>query len=438
MHKSPSRGAGLGPSIPAILLFLCASVGAVEAQLVPASTTALGMGGNHAAVARGLAALGVNPANLGLSDNPGWSLAIPVLGGMQGLEPITLGDLLSADGDLLPDEKKDAWLEEIRRAGGQTGLGRAELTGLAISVGPVAFQVHGQAFMEASLSPFASELILFRDSWATRPLPTDLDLAGSRADGSGVTTFALGAGFPVAEDLFGLGDERLALGASLTYSMGNGVFLARDPQGLVDAGSPLALLAFPILQTDEEDYQFNGGSGVGLDLGVGWQAGPWGVSASLANVFNTFDWDLDALAYYPGEVVVGSGGVSLDYEKRPAQQAPQVLLDELDGLRFKPRMTIGTRWDATETVTLAADVQHRFGEGLPLGPPTRAGVGLDLQVIPQLSLQTGLTYVTDGVRAGMGAALTLGPFNLGGAYQLQRGSVGDSQLAALGISFNTR
>jgi hypothetical protein len=438
MRNRRFNGAGPGPATSLILLCLCASVGPAEAQLVPSSTTALGMGGNHAAMARGLVALGINPANLGLSDNPSWSLAIPVLGGMQGLEPITLGDLLSTDGDFLPDEKKDAWLEEIRRADGQTGLGRAEITGLAVSVGPVAFQVHGQAFVDASLSPFASELILYRDEWATRPLPSDLDLAGSRADGSGVTTFALGAGFPVAEDLFGLEGERLAVGASLTYSLGNGVFLARDPQGLVDAGSPIALLAFPILQTDEDDYQFNGGSGVGLDLGVSWQGGPWGVSVSVANVFNTFNWDLDALAYYPGEVVVGPGGVSLDYDKRPAQQAPQVLLDQLDGLRFRPRMAIGTRWDAADAVTLAVDVQHRFGEGLPLGPPTRAGVGLDFQVVPQVSLQTGLTYVTDGVRAGVGAALTFGPFNLGGAYQLQRGGVGDAQLVALGISFNAR
>jgi hypothetical protein len=262
--------------------------------------------------------------------------------------------------------------------------------------------------------------------------------AGSEADGAALTTLALGGGFPVARDLFGLEDEVLAVGANLTVSVGNGLFLARDAGTSIGIDPPSVTLSLPVLQSQDDPYRFNGGTGVGLDLGIAWQGGPWAASASVANVFHTFEWDLDQLVYVPGTVVADAGGVTVDTDERPADQAPRFLLRELDQLRIRPRMTLGGSWRVRDGATLVADVSHRFGDGLPLGPATRAGMGIDLQVIRQIAFQGGATWVTDGFQAGVGSTLTFGPFNLGGAFQWQRGGIGNAELAAISLTFNTR
>ena len=78
-------------------------VAPVTAQLPQASATALGLGFNTTASARGFAALANNPAGLSMDDGPGFSLAVAAVAVETGLGPITLRDLVDYEGQLVPD-----------------------------------------------------------------------------------------------------------------------------------------------------------------------------------------------------------------------------------------------------------------------------------------------------------------------------------------------
>jgi hypothetical protein len=337
---------------------------------------------------------------------------------------------------VIPDSQKDAWMREIEDAGGQTGLGRLELSLFALSVGNFAFQVHSQGYADANLNPAAAELLLYGNAGRTGA-PGDFSLDGSALDGSGTTTFALGGGVQVAGD-GDPGSGILTLGANLTYSVGNLVGIARDAGSLVTSDPLEVDVAFPVIHTSTDEYDWNGGTGVGLDLGAAWMDGPLTLGASLANVFNTFEFTTNNLVYRPLDLTFTEDGSSTDTDSRPIAEAPQSLLNQLAALKFKPTLTVSSAYRALDNLAFAADFVQRFGDGIPTGAKTRLGVGLDWQAIPIISVQAGLGYVTEGITAGFGSALTFGAFNIAGAYQMQRGDVGDANLIAVGLSFNTR
>jgi len=211
-----------------------------------------------------------------------------------------------------------------------------------------------------------------------------------------------------------------------------------------DAGSqvisdPLEVdVAFPVIHTETDEYDWNGGTGFGLDLGAAFMNGPLTLGVTLANVFHTFEFATEGLVYRPLDITFTEDGSSTDTDKRPIEEAPQFLLDELASLKFKPLLTLASAYEALQNLTFTADFSQRFGDGLPAGAKTRLGVGMDWDAIPVISVQAGVGYVTDGYTAGFGSALTFGAFNLAGAFQLQRGNIGDANLYAVGISFNTR
>src|SRR5687768_2950013 len=85
----------------------------LHAQLPSASTPGLGMGDNFTAVARGYHAIAWNPALLGLSGNPGASLALAPFRAVAGLDPITLKDFKEFQGELVPADVKARWLADV-------------------------------------------------------------------------------------------------------------------------------------------------------------------------------------------------------------------------------------------------------------------------------------------------------------------------------------
>jgi hypothetical protein len=415
---------------------LLVPAGCLKAQLTPPSTSALGMSGNYSAVARGFTALAANPANLGLPENPGWSLSIPFLAVRQGLSPITLGDINRYSGEDIPDSTKEVWLREIEEAGGEDGLGGVEVTGLALSVGPVALQVHSQGFGDARLNPDAAEVLLFGNSGRTG-LPTDLDFDGSELDAGVTTTIAAGFGFPVARRLLGR-EGTLSLGASLGLAFGNAVVLARDAGGFVASDPIEGEIAFPAIHTDSDRYRFNGGWGLGLDLGAAWADERWSLGLAIDNLLHSFSWDQDALTYRPYEVIFDEDGWTSDTDKRPVGEAPPDLLAELERLEFAPVLTLGGAVLARPDLTVAADLRRRFREGFPAGPATRIGLGADWRPLTWGSIQSGISYVSEGWGVSAGASIRMGVVHLGFAYQHQRQSGTDAHLMAAGLSFHAR
>jgi len=420
----------------AILLsaFLLPTWTSLSAQLSSASAASLGTGDNYTALARGFASVGLNPAGLGMPGTPGFSLALLPLSGAQTLSPISLGDISRFSGKILSTSTKNDWLEKITASGEQTGGADGDLTLLAFNAGPVGIQASTLLRARTALNEDAAELLLFGNAGRTGTAQ-DLELAGSRVHALAVSTVGIGFGIPVLLDTRFGGDETFALGATLKYSVGNALLLARD-NGSALTSDPLEIsLAFPMIQSDTSDLDPNHGSGVGLDLGVAWERGPWAVGAALLNVFHTFQWDLDGMFFRPGEAVFDGGDGESDFDQvYPAGQAPQALRDAVGEITFKPQLSVGLAYEAAADLTLTGDFRKRFGDGIQVGPELHAGLGLEYSGLEFLPIRLGAAKITDGFQLGGGLSLVMGPVNLSWAGGLRRGDV-EGSMASFALSF---
>ncbi len=407
-----------------------------SAQLKSASSAVMGTGNNYTALARGFGAVGINPAGLAMPGGPGFSMTIPSARAQFGLSPIGLADLKEYENTLIPPSVKEEWLREIASQGSQVGGGGGEITSLGLSVGRVGFQLSTMALFQTDLNEDAAELLLFGNAGRTGA-PQDLNLAGSKMDGYVVSTLGVGFAFPVNFQPMGFRHEAFAIGATIKYSVGHFLLLARDVGSTVQS-DPVALnLRFPVVNSaTDEDYEVNGGSGVGLDLGAMWEGGPWSMGVSVQNVFNTFEWSPETLAYRPGEAFFdGSDSDDTDFDEQAFSNAPASMKSEVQDMTFDPLISLGMAYEATGAVTLTADIRRQIGEGIVVGPETHAGLGVVLHPVGPIYLRGGGAWVTDGFQFGGGAGLALGPVHISGAGLMQSGDAGEATYVMLTLSF---
>ncbi len=405
-----------------------------QSQLASASAAAMGTADNYTALARGFAAVALNPAGLGLPGSPGFSLSFLAPRLRSALSPVGLSDLKEYEDALIPDAQKEAWLQDIAGAGGETGQVGLRMTWLALNVGPVGFQLSSTVLARATLNEDAAELLLYGNAGRTGS-PKDFDLQGAGLDASAFTTAGVSFAIPLDLELGAAPDQHFAVGATVTYTMGHGLLMGRDAGSLLRSDPVEIDLRFPMIQSDTSEFEPNHGSGVGLDVGVAWEGGPLSVGAAVQNVFNTFKWELDGMFYRPGEAFFNDTDSGSDFDARPASQAPASLRSEVEELTFAPRLVAGAAFRALPGLTLTAEVKQRFGEGIDIDPKSHLGVGFEFTGIPVLSLRGGFAKVTDGIRVGGGAGLDLGPVHLNAAGLLQQGDIGDGALAMFTLSF---
>jgi hypothetical protein len=399
---------------------------AVAAQLPQASAAALGMGYNMTASARGFAAVANNPAGLGHSSSPDFSLAIPALATEAGVGPVTLSDLVDWEGQVVPVSTKEDWLDRITASGGQTGLVGAGATPIALSIGPVGFQLSAVAGGELSLAPDAAELLLFGNAGRTGT-PEDFELAGSSLDGFVLSTAALSYGRQVSPGLH--------FGVTGKYTMGNVLIVGRDT-GSMAGTSPLGVeLQFPVVLPRTENSEHNHGTGIGFDVGALWEGPTVTLGATIQNIVHTFDWKLDHLSYIPGEALFNQDTTTSDFDEQPASDAPASMLEVVAGRTIEPVYSVGAEWRPNSLLRLQGDIRKRASGGLELGPEFHAGVGAELSALSFLPLRAHFGVVSGGVQVGGGASLVLGPVNVSGAGALRTREGESALLGMLTLSF---
>ncbi|MDX1493292.1 MAG: DUF5723 family protein [Longimicrobiales bacterium] len=417
----------------ALLLAGATLAAPVDAQLPQASASALGLGFNTTASARGFGALANNPAGLSMDDSPGFSLAIPAVAAQTGLGPITLSDLAEWEGQLVPGSVKETWLESVTASGSQSGTVAAGVTPVAFNIGSLGFQLSAQAGSQVSLGPDAVELLLYGNAGRTGSAG-NFDLEGSSMDAFVLSTAAVGYGFRAA--------PQLHLGVTGKYSVGSGLVVGRDLGSSLQSDPLRAQVQFPVLFTDFEDEfgneregAYDNGSGFGVDVGAIWVGPSMTVGVSIQNIVNTFEWDFSGFSYVPGQALFEPGTGESDFDKLPADGAPQELLDAADELTLKPVYAVGVQVEPTSLLMISADIRKRAAGGLALGPEFHMGVGAELRALSFLPLRGHVAAVTDGVQVGGGASLVLGPLNLSGGIALRTGDFGDATLGMVTMSF---
>ena len=426
------RNAKIGLAFGALLAVVLWTQPA-SSQLPGASTATLGTANNYMVLARGFAAVGLNPAGLGMPETSGFTLALFPVKLSQSLDPLALSDLKDYEGVVIPTSVKEDWLQQIAAAGGQTGSGALEVTAFSGSWNNFGLQLSTIASARTDLNDAAAELLFFGNAGRTGE-PGDFDLQGSGLDGYAVTTLGISAGFPIARRWAPGVEQGLSLGVTLKQSWGHAMAFAEDA-GTLAQSDPLEIgVDFPVVHSNNES-DWSGGSGLGLDVGVAWERGPWAAAAVLQNIFNTFEWDLAELVYRPGQATFDEDTNEADFDELPANQAPAALQGRVKDLTFKPGIALGGAYDASENMTVTAEFRQRVGDGLDTGPKSHLGIGMEYKPTPSVPLRAGVAMITDGFQAGGGLALILGPVQIGFAAMYQTGDVGDGIAGTFGISF---
>ncbi len=414
----------------AVLLWAQPSSG----QLPGASPATLGMANNYTALARGFAAVGLNPAGLGMPETSGITLAIFPVKMTQSLDPLTFSDLMDYEGVVIPSPVKEDWLQQIAAAGGQTGSGTLEMTAFSFSWSNFGLQLSTIASGHTDLNDAAAELLFFGNAGRTGE-PGNFDLQGSGMNGYAVTTLGVSAGFPISRRWVPGVEQGLSIGATLKQSWGHVLAFAED-EGTLAQSDPLEIdMSFPVIHSEGDWRNWSQGSGLGVDVGVAWERGPWAAAAVIQNLIHTFKWNLEDLVYRPGEAVFDEDTNDTDLGKRPATEAPSSLQEKVKDLTFKPVVVLGGAYDAFEKLTVTAEFRQRAGDGLVTGPKTHVGVGMEYLPNPSVPLRAGFAVITNGFQLGGGLGLILGPIHLGFSAMYQTGEVGDGVAGAFGLSF---
>lgn len=404
------------------------------AQVPGASPATLATAQNYTALARGFAAVGLNPAALGLGDTEGVTLSILPISLNQSLDPLGISDLLDFEGELVPSSVKEDWLQNIATAGGQTGAGLLEVTPFSLSWGRVGVQMSTVARGWTDLNADAAELLFFGNAGRTGEAG-DFDLEGSGLTGYAVTTVAISAGFPLSRQWVPGVEQGLSVGATIKQSWGHALVHARDVGSRLSS-DPLALrVEFPMIYPAQNAGMWDAGSGLGLDLGVAWKRGPWDAAATIQNVVNSFEWDLAAMAWRQGHADLTADTTSSDLDEQPGLLAVPVLRDHVASLTMEPVATLAGAYSGFDNLSLTVEFRHRTGEGLDFGPKSHAGMGLEYRPSPAFPVRAGAAYITGGYQAGGGFEVILGPLHIGFAGLYRSGEIDKGFAGSFGLSF---
>jgi hypothetical protein len=379
--------------------------GTVQAQ-IPAAPRELGMGGAYLAVSRGHDALFLNPANLGLTDAPVWSIGFPQvsLGGtLIGPSLVDLPALLDFK-DV--DERRQSELLSLIPAEGTGGGFAVRAPLLGVSIGGLGLGLAYSASGSHSMSRSLAELVLkgYEDG------RTDYSVGDTFGERLAYWDVAVGYGRS-----FGV----LSLGGTAHYIRGSVISRTSlfEPRIDVEAGN---------IEVDYHGVSASGGSGYALDVGAGYEASPrLTVSAAISNLLRAMTWseDLTVRSLTLDRSIIDHAH-PLDirnrytYSQRPLDWSavPLAVYSTAEGLydeAYMPAVArLGVAWRPTESTHLAADVHGKLTSGR-MGDAwdRRIAVGAQ-QELWILKLRTGAALANDGGSLYSGG-FSLGPIDLG-------------------------
>jgi hypothetical protein len=406
-----------------------ASAGTLGAQQANSSAAAAGMNNNYVAVGQGQDAVAWNPAMLGLSKNPHFSLNLLTPSGTAGLAPVSWNDIVqyAKTNDSIPSSVRREWLSRVTAKGGETGDESASINWLGLSIGHLALSVSTTETMQTTLNPDMFQALMFGNAGNTGSLQ-NLAFSGSNMHVGGFTTTAAGYGFSFAngKGVLGLPRGQSSLGFTLKYVLGNFLLIGQDQGSTITASN--VSVNFPVVMTNTTDSSgtggsnnsignalTKGGSGYGMDIGYAWRGDRMTLSVVAQNVFNTFTWDVSQLESRPGTALFNGSTNSSDFNTAAYGAAPQSLQQMVKEYVFKPAFMAGVAYQVNRVTTVTGDFHEQVGgnTSILIGPQTQVGAGVEFRGIGFLPLRAGLSYVTGGWSGSAGAGIALGPWEIG-------------------------
>lgn len=419
MNKHPLRGLGLS--------VLLGALAAPAAAQLPMTPRALGMGGAYVATARGYEALFVNPANLGLSRTPVWSIALPQVGASSTILGPDFRDLPElSQRQETPQSRRDELLATIPGSGAEVQYDfRAPVAVLQtgrFSIGAAYGSIGGHTVSKDIVELLVNGYEEGRTNYSV-----------GNTSGNRLTYWDFAAGY-------GQNFGPLSVGVAAHYILGGTAQRSRLFEPRVDIENR-------DISVDYVSVLARGGSGYSFDVGAALEpSSNLTLSAALANVGAKMTWsedlrvrdftlrrsDLDNTAFFDLKGNYEASEKELDPTEVPVRvfEAARGLYDEA---YFPTVARLGAEWRPTGTTNLAAGFESHLTEGRLAGRwKQTASVGVQ-QRLPLITVRAG--YATNLDKGNLlSAGLSLGPMQFG-AGRLVDGEMEGSDRAGYVFTF---
>jgi hypothetical protein len=376
-----------------VLALLPASVpDRAAAQL---SARPLGMGLAYTALARGIHAADWNPANLGLPDNPGFSLSIVSVGAGVGNNSFSIDDYNRFATDPYWDSSEISGILSAIPKGGFGADAVAEARMLSFSAGRFAFSVSVRAAGSATADKTLFELPLLGTEAGKVYRFDDMD-GGSLGAGSVKVSYA----WPMAVGFA----RHFALGVSAHYDFGFGYARVDESKFALTIGT----YGFGVDSRIESTVAPKGG-GWGLDLGAAAQFDRrWTVSLGLLDAAGSIRWSGDVkryTAFIRGDSL-GVLDIARDEEDREhavSDSSWEAAAADFSS-RTAPVLHLGALYREGETC-MTADLTQGFSRGAWTTTTPRLSLGTEWRRVRWLPLRGGMVL---GGRIGFGTSIGFG------------------------------
>jgi len=440
----------------------------IAALVVPAALAAqlptgfiprsIALGGSYTSLARGWEAAFSNPAMLGATGRPSFTLGLPNVRVETGSNSYTLSDFEKYANKTLDSADKAYLLHQITRDDSVLTIrGIVAAAPVGISFGSIALSAYTTGQVEGSLGADAVELALYGN--AERSGPGQYFTAnGSGGTGWAATVLAGSFALPIGETALG----RLALGVTYKRVLGHALgragvlsskfqvnpnFVARaEGQAIyTDEGGSCGSRSFS-LSASADPCSLNAGSGYGVDFGAVLQRGPnLTLSAVLVNALASMTWNTDRLVYeYTLDTLAErpDGGVDTLSESRTLRGAAiagdpiaRTMRDSLlanSGFSQLVRVGASLRkgW-----ITLSAGGSVRIKQGLDEQPAQTISAGGELRLLHILPIRAGISSdLSNTVVLSAGSGIQLLGVNLDASIASISGSNRPGVIVGLGAS----
>lgn len=353
----------------------------------------------------GLEAAFANPAFLGCTPSHGTEVRLVGVGVGVASNGLGWDDYRKYNGATLSDSDKNDILNRIPVAGMQM-TADAGATAMAIRRGRLSVRIDGSATGGGRLDRDAIELIFFGN--AEQP---DWSFDDSDAEALAAWNLRLAYGLPVGR-LFG---RPVFAGASVAYV--RGLYYGRAE----DARADLRTAHTGLTGSATGDvYSAEGGSGVGVDLGMAVDLGSrWTAGLSAENVIHTIHWshNADVTHYYLqfDDLTVDNFEDSLWI----ASDVRETLDGFSRGLPVRMRLSVGHRAPHWRLGTaLSVDTENRLSYSTT--PVLSAGAEYDLLSFLPVRLGAAIGGVS-GPAFGWGGGVRLWRAELNVGFRIDRG-----------------
>lgn len=392
---------------PLAALLLTATAGALDAQ-VPLTPRALGMGGAYIGAARGYESLFLNPANLGLSDGPRWSIAFPQATAAGTLLGPRFEDLPGLYDALDNGTPADSFLAKIPESGTEAQFDvRAPLA--TLQIGQMAIGINYGSIGQHTIGRDIIELFVegYEEGRA--------DYAVGNTSGSRLTYWDVAVGF-------GQKIGPLSVGATGHYLRGGTTMRSRMYEPRVDVENS-------DIEVNYVSVLARGGSGYAVDFGAALQPHrTLTISGSVTSALSKLEWseELKVRDYVLNRSTIDTmsvlnliKGYSASEEDFDATTASLRALETADGLyddAFLPAVAqVGANWQPFGRTNVGVSYREQLTTGRlggRWGREISAGIQ---QKLPLITLRAG--YASNFEEGTMiSGGLGLGPMQLGVAH----------------------